>query len=78
MNLPTYWRVTFKTANGRSRHVWAYKLTETDKTVRFFIVNREGDEPEPREMVFATSADILRKRVAAFNNKYAELEVVPS
>jgi hypothetical protein len=73
-----YWRVTFLAANGKRRHVWAtdYNDPGAGKLVRFFVVDKEGDEPEPREMVISTPGDIVRLRQAVMSNMYGWLEVV--
>lgn len=72
-----YWRVTFLAANGRRRHVWAtgYNNTGDGNRITFFVVDKYGDESEPRELVIAAPGDIVSLRPAEFNLKYAELEV---
>jgi hypothetical protein len=72
----TFWRVTFLAANGKRRHVWATAYKATEKLVTFRVVNAEGDEPEPAEMVFATPRDVVRLRPAQFDNTYATLKVL--
>lgn len=73
-----FWRVTFLAANGRKRHVWAVNYNDPGGTglVTFTVVDREGDEAEPREVVFASHKDVVRLRPAKHNRTYATLEVV--
>ena len=72
-----YWRVTFLAACGRRRHVWATDYIDggLGRTKKFFVVDKYGDEPDPRECVFAAQVDIVRLRPATLNKMYAELEV---
>lgn len=77
----TYWRVTFKAANGKNRHVWAKNYNDGGGNaglarITFTVVNAEGEEGDPRELVVASLSDIKNLRVARMNNTYAMLEVV--
>jgi hypothetical protein len=75
-NTTRYWQVTFLTENGRNRRVWAtnYNDPGAGRNIRFWVVDKEGNEPEPRELVIVAPEDLRRLRAAAMNNKYAELE----
>ncbi len=75
-----YWRITFITETQAKRHVWAYTngplSTQTGNIWRFYTVNKEGDAPEPSELLLLARRDVVSLKVAAFNNTYAQLETV--
>jgi hypothetical protein len=70
-----YWRVTFLTAEGKRRTVWARELVCSEKAFKFWIVDRSGEDPEPRERVVAATVDVLRVQAARMNNFYPLLEL---
>lgn len=73
-----YWRVTFKAANDKRRHVWAknYNDPGAGGVIRFEIVDKYADETEPRELVFVHPKDLISLHAARLSNTYAELEKV--
>lgn len=70
-----YWRVTYVGADGKRRHVWATRYDESGVLVKFFLVNKQGDEYDPRQLVIASRRDVVRRRPCVWNLTYAELEV---
>lgn len=75
---PKYWRVTFLVGPAcRRRSVWAtnYNDPGAGRLVTFEVVDRYGDEGDPREVVYAAPQDIMRLRAADLSLKYAWLEV---
>ena len=73
-----YWRVTFRDATHRLRRVWAVNYNDpgAGHNITFYIVNKEGEQPDPRELVIAAPTDVETLEVATMNKKYAWLEVV--
>lgn len=71
-----YSRVTFRTASGARRTVWAEDLSKPDSKVRRFMpVNQTGDKPEPLEILFLHHHEVIDEARATMNLKYGQLEI---
>lgn len=80
-----YCRMTFKTANGRKRSVWAKRINPPNPNdpelerydfLWFRRVKKDGGSAEPIELIGLTESDIISIRKAEMNLHYAELEIV--
>jgi hypothetical protein len=71
-----YVRLTFVPAGGKPRSIWAKPGRADDKIALFWRVSREGEEPEPRELMVAAPTE-FHTRPARMNLKYARLEIAP-
>jgi hypothetical protein len=74
-----YARLTarFPAADGGTtrRTVWVRVAPPGVRTRRYWVVDREGTDAEPRELLIVDPADIVRERPARMNLTYAELEL---
>ena len=72
-----YFRIKVKVQNG-TRSAWVVRTREKNDFQFFRVVNKDGDEPNNPETIIASKRDIIYQKPAAFNNKYAELEIKES
>jgi len=72
-----YFRIKVKVQNG-TRSAWVVRTREKNDFQFFRVVNKDGDEPNNPEIIIASKRDIIYQKPAAFNNKYAELEIKES
>jgi hypothetical protein len=75
-----YARLTVRLTTDDDRQVrrtaWVRVGDKAGRHRKFWVVSKDGEEPDPRELWIVAPADIVRERPARMNLTYAELELV--